>query len=137
VLTAENVILALKIAVMAVTVLLLCSLTALALGKFRVHGRVNLGFFILVLVALLGFELTAHVVKPGMLQDFLNKQGALDILYIHLGFSVPAALVLPIMLYTGLKGRGRAHVALGMVFLVLWTGTFVTGVFFLPHSAQP
>lgn len=56
-------------------------------------------------------------------------------LYIHLGFSVPAALVLPVMLYTGLKGHARFHVALGVVFLLLWSGTFITGIFFLPHTA--
>ena len=26
---------------------------------------------------------------------------------------------------------------LGLVFLVLWTGTFVTGIFFLPHTPNP
>jgi len=136
VLTAENVLLGLKIAVATVTVLLLCSMTALALGRYRLHGRINLVFFILVLVALLGFEVTAHVLKPGMLQDFLSKQDALDSLYIHLGFSVPSALVLPVMLYTGLKRHRKLHISLGILFLVLWSGTFVTGIFFLPHSAQ-
>jgi uncharacterized membrane protein YozB (DUF420 family) len=56
-------------------------------------------------------------------------------LYIHLGFSVPAALVLPAMLYSGLKRYRSVHVSLGVVFLVLWSGTFVTGIFFLPHTA--
>jgi hypothetical protein len=126
----------LKIAVIAVTVLLVCSLTALALGRYRLHGRINLVFFILVLVALLGFEATAHIAKPGMLQDFLTKQDALESLYIHLGFSVPSALVLPAMLYTGLKRHRKIHISLGIVFLVLWSGTFVTGIFFLPHTAR-
>ena len=26
------------------------------------------------------------------------------------------------------------HIALGLLFLVLWIGTFVTGVFYLPHQ---
>jgi hypothetical protein len=133
-LTAEIVILTLKIAVIAVTVLLLGSLTALAFGRYRLHGRINLAFFLLVLAALLGFELVAQVVYPGMLQDFLREQGALEALYIHLGFSVPSALLLPVMLWTGLKGRYRLHVTLGVVFLTFWTGTFVTGIFFLPHA---
>jgi uncharacterized membrane protein YozB (DUF420 family) len=136
VLTAENVLLALKIAVIIVTLLLVASLTALARGNYRLHGRINLAFFILVLAAILGFELTAHILRPGMLQDFLQKQNALQVLYIHLGFSVPAAMVLPAMLYTGLKRHRRVHVALGVLFLVLWSGTFITGVFFLPHTAQ-
>jgi len=137
VLTAENVLLALKIAVGGVTVLLFFSLTALALGNYRLHGRINLAFFILVLAALLGFELTAHVVRPGMLQEFLRSQNALETLYIHLGFSVPAALILPLMLFSGLKRHRRVHVALGMLFLVLWTGTVITGIFYLPHAASP
>jgi uncharacterized membrane protein YozB (DUF420 family) len=135
VLTAEVVLLTLKIAVGAVTVLLLCSLTALALGNYRLHGRINLVFFILVLGALLGFELVAQVLYPGMLQRFLEQHDALGMLYIHLGFSVPAALVLPAMLYSGLKRYRSVHVSLGVVFLVLWSGTFVTGIFFLPHTA--
>jgi uncharacterized membrane protein YozB (DUF420 family) len=127
----------LKVAVIAVTVLLAGSLTALSFGKYRLHGRINLVFFILVLAALLGLELVAQILKPGMLQDFLEKNGALEALYIHLGFSVPAALVLPLMLWTGLKRRRRLHIGLGMVFLTLWTGTFITGIFFLPHAGQP
>jgi uncharacterized membrane protein len=126
-LTPENVILTLKIAVVAVTVLLVCSLTALALGRYRLHGRIKL----------LGLEAVTQIARPGMLQEWLKSQDALDALYVHLGFSLPAALVLPIMLYTGLQRHRRVHVALGAVFLVLWIGTFVTGVFFLPHAARP
>jgi uncharacterized membrane protein YozB (DUF420 family) len=135
-LTPETVILTLKVAVCGATLLLVASLTALARGNYRLHGRINLVFFILVLAVLLGFESAAHLVSPGMLQEFLRKQDALDALYIHLGFSVPSALLLPAMLYTGLKGRRRTHIGLGLAFLVLWCGTLVTGVFFLPHTAR-
>jgi uncharacterized membrane protein YozB (DUF420 family) len=134
-LTAETVILSLKIAVVAATLVLLGSLTALAFGNYRLHGRINLVFFILVLAALLGFELAAHILRPGMLQEFLREQNAVDALNIHLSFSVPAALLLPVMLYTGLKGQRRLHVPLGCLFLALWSATFITGVFFLPHTA--
>ena len=136
-LTAEAVILTLKIAVVVVTVLLAFSLAALASGNFRLHGRINLVFFILVLAALLGLEMVAHVVRPGMLQDFLRRNDALESLYIHLGFAVPSALLLPAMLYSGLKGLRTAHVSMGILFLALWTGTFITGIFFLPHTGQP
>jgi hypothetical protein len=135
VLTAETVLVTLKIAVALVTVLLGCSLTALAFGNYRLHGRINLGFFVLVLAALLAFELVVQVIKPGMLQDFLRQHDALDALYVHLGFSVPSALLLPAMLYSGLKRFRSVHIALGMLFLVLWSGTFITGIFFLPHTA--
>ena len=47
---------------------------------------------------------------------------------------MPSALLMPVMLYTGLTHRRRAHLALAVVFGVLWSGTFVTGVFFLPHT---
>lgn len=73
-LTPEIVILALKIAVVGATLVLCCSLTALAMGRYRLHGRINLLFFILVLAALLGFELTAHIAYPGMLQDYLRER---------------------------------------------------------------
>lgn len=135
-LTPELVIITLKVAVIAVTLLLVASLTALALGKYRLHGRINLVFFVLVLAALLGLELVAQVARPGMLQEFLRENDALEALYIHLGFSVPAALLLPVMLFTGLKRHGRLHVTLGVVFLTLWTGTFITGIFYLPHVSR-
>src|SRR4051812_35859827 len=76
-LTPEFVILALKGAVVAVTILLGISLAALALGQYRLHGRINLVFFMLVLAALLGFELVAQVMYPGMLREFLRQNDAL------------------------------------------------------------
>jgi hypothetical protein len=131
------IILILKIAVIAVTVLLAASMTALAMGNGRLHGRINFVFFGLVIVALLGFEMTIHILSPGVVQEYLEKQGALQALYIHLGFSVPSALFLPAMLFTGWTRRIGAHKPLGVVFLLLWSGTFVTGVFFLPHAPAP
>ena len=63
-LTGPNVILTLKVAVAAVTVLLLASLVALARGQYRLHGRINLVFFTLTLAAVLGLELVIHVISP-------------------------------------------------------------------------
>ena len=54
-LTGPNVILTLKVAVAAVTVLLLASLVALARGQYRLHGRINLVFFTLTLAAVFVF----------------------------------------------------------------------------------
>ena len=48
--------------------------------------------------------------------------------------SLPAAALLPVMLYTGLGRRPAVHLTLAAVFGVLWVGTFVTGVFYLPHT---
>ena len=56
---AGLVILVLKVAVVAVTVLLAGSLVALACGRYRLHGRINIAFFALTLAALVGLELIA------------------------------------------------------------------------------
>jgi hypothetical protein len=132
VLTGPNVIIALKVAVAAVTVLLLASLVAIATGRRRLHGRINFFFFILTLAAVLGLELVIRFVKPDVFDYF--DDAARSALRLHLWFSVPAAVLLPVMYFTGRTGRGRLHFALALVFVILWAGTFVTGVFFLPHS---
>ena len=133
-LTAGNVILLLKVAVSAVTVLLLASLLALAWGRYRLHGRINIGVFVLTLTALLGLEVIARLIEPDIFRDYFNKTDAWTALYVHLSFSMPAAVLLCAMLATGLRHRRNLHIGLGLLFLVLWTGTFVTGVFFLPHG---
>jgi hypothetical protein len=135
VLTGPIIILTLKIAVVAVTVLLAASLTALATGRRKLHGRINVVFFVLTMTAVLGLEVILRLVKPDV---FAEMYAALPDMKrqmnIHLSFSIPAAVVLPVMLLTGLSHRGKFHAALGSLFLVLWTGTFVTGIFFLPHA---
>ena len=133
-LTAGNIILILKIAVIAVTVLLLCSLGALAKGKYKLHGRINMAFFLLTLIALVGLEVVARILNPTLFVEHFKAHDAMTALTIHLCFSMPAALLLPFMLFTGLRRRRNWHVGMGVIFLVLWTGTFITGVFFLPHG---
>jgi uncharacterized membrane protein YozB (DUF420 family) len=136
-LSGPNVILGLKVAVIAVTLLLLASLLALALGKVRLHGRINIVFFVLTSVALIVFEVILRFLNRDVF-DYFNADPVLrHALNVHLCFSVPSALLLPFMLYTGLSHRRTAHLILAFVFGVLWFGTFVTGVFFLPHSATP
>jgi uncharacterized membrane protein YozB (DUF420 family) len=137
VLTAENVILTLKVAVIAVTLLFLSSLAALARGNYRLHGRINLAFCMLTLAALFGLEVVARLVDPDLFKDHFSRTRTWDAFYVHLCFSVPSALMLPLMLYTGLRGLRGLHLALAGVFVVLWTGTFITGVFFLPHTTGP
>ena len=131
-LTGPNVILTLKVAVAAVTVLLLASLVAIATGRRRLHGRINFFFFILTLAAVLGLELLIRFVKPDVFDYF--DDATRRALRLHLWFAVPAAVLLPVMYFTGRTGRGRLHFALALVFVILWAGTFVTGVFFLPHG---
>jgi len=134
VLTAGNVILALKIAVSAVTVLLLTSFVALLRGNIRLHGRINTVFFVLTIIALVGLEVVARLLEPDLFNEFFTRTDAWTALYVHLCFSLPAAGLLPFMLYTGWRRKRRAHLTLAVFFAVLWTGTFITGIFFLPHQ---
>ena len=130
--TGPQVILTLKIAVAAVTVLLLASLVALARGNYRLHGRINLTFAALTLTAVLGLEVVVRLLNPEIFAYF--DPDTLQALRLHLCFAVPAAILVPVMLYTGLRHRVRLHVPLAVLFSLLWAGTFVTGLFFLPHE---
>ena len=133
-LTGPNVILTLKFAVTAVTLLLIASLVAVLRGNYRLHGRLNLAFFTLTLMAVLGLELVVRVIAPDVFA-YINADDVLrQELNRHLWFSVPSTFVMPAMLYTGLKGYVRAHLSLAVCFAVLWTGTFITGIFFLPPT---
>lgn len=125
-----DIILALKVLVSAATVLLLASLAALAAGRPRWHGRINTAFFALTLTTLVGFE---------MLLQFVDVKSAFapaarEALRIHLYFAVPSALLLPIMFLTGIQRRKRIHRGLAVIFLALWTGTVVSGVFYIPQG---
>jgi uncharacterized membrane protein YozB (DUF420 family) len=125
------VILGLKIAVAAVTILLLASLLALSRGNYRLHGRINLIFFTLTLLALLGFEVIIRMIDPQIFEYINADEHLRQALNVHLCFSVPSALLMPAMLYTGLTHRRGAHLALACLFGILWLGTFVTGIFTL------
>lgn len=131
-LTGPVVILILKIAVAAVTVILLGSLFALYRGNYWLHGRLNLAFFVLTVSALLGLEVLVRLLNPAVFDYF--DEDTRRMLRIHLCFSIPAAIILVPMLFTGLRHRRRIHLSLAVVFAILWTGTFVTGIFFLPHQ---
>src|SRR5262245_35238660 len=131
-LTPAVVIVILKVAVTAVTVLLLASLLALVNRRPRLHGQINRVFFALTMTTVLLFEVFIRLVNPEVTSGFSPEQHAA--LTIHLAFAIPSAMLLPVMLYTGVRRRKRLHVTIAFGFLALWTGTFVTGVFFIPHS---
>src|SRR5207248_1073096 len=99
VLTGPTVILILKVAVGAVTALLLASLVALWRGNVRLHGRINLVFFVLTLLALLGFELIIRVISPEVFRYISDNAELSRMLGIHLCFAIPSALLMPVMLY--------------------------------------
>src|SRR6478609_22205 len=94
----------------------------------------NAAVVILVLkVALIALEVIVRLLDPELMNAFLEKHNAIGMLHTHLMFSMPAAVVLFAMLYTGLRHVRFVHIGLGIAFLILWTGTFITGVFYLPH----
>ncbi len=128
--TAGNVILLLKIAVSLVSVLILAALVSLALKKPRIHGWINSVAVVLTLVALVGLEVLARIFEPGIFENHFNETDSWTEFYVHLAFAVPSAILLPIMWLTGRTYRKRIHVPLGVLFLVAWTGTVITGVFF-------
>jgi hypothetical protein len=134
VLTGPQVIVILKIAVSAVTVVLGASLVAIARGQRRLHGRLNFVFFGLTATALLGLELLVRVLDPSLF-DYINSNEPLrQALQTHLCFALPAALLMPLMLTTGLLRWRRVHLTLAVVFSVLWIGTLATGLFLLPPT---
>jgi Ca2+/H+ antiporter len=132
-LTGPNIILTLKVLVTAVTVLLAVSLLALAFGRRRLHGHLNTAFFILTMSTVVGFELLLRFVVP-VAETFSPEER--QALRVHLCFAVPAAVILPFMLYTGKAHRRKVHKGLSWAFAVLWIGTFVTGLFYLPHAGN-
>jgi hypothetical protein len=135
VLTAPLVILLLKIAVAAVTMLLIASLIALARGKIALHGRINMVVFALTMTALLGLEGLARLYNPGMFIEYLTLTDSNEAFRVHLFFAIPSAILLPVLLFTGVRGKVFIHYPLAILFAALWAGTFVTGVFYLPHYA--
>lgn len=127
--TGPQIIVTLKVLVVAVTVLLAAAIVAIAAGNRKLHGRINTAFFVLTMLTVVGFEVLLQFVDVKSTFDAPARRA----LRTHLWFAVPSAVVLPVMFVTGRARRRRLHLAFAAVFLVLWCGTFVTGVFFLPH----
>jgi hypothetical protein len=119
-----QIILTLKILVVTVTVLLLISLVALLLKRPRLHGHINTAFFVLTMATVAGFEALLQWVDVSATFDEVARQA----LRTHLWFSVPSALLLPAMIISGKMQLKRLHLALAAVFLLLWTGTVITGL---------
>lgn len=130
-LTGPHIILTLKVLVSLVTALLAFSLWAIATGRKRLHGRVNRLFFVLTMATVIGFEVLLRV---GTDVSSTFSDATRQALRIHLYFAIPAAVFLPLMIISGVRHWKVVHLATGVLFLVFWIGTFVTGVFFLPHD---
>jgi hypothetical protein len=128
--TGPQIILTLKVLVASVTVLFAASLIALIAKRPRLHGQINTVFFALTMLTVFGFEALLQFVDVSA--TFTEE--ARQALRVHLWFAVPSALLLPIMLATGKLRLRSVHIAFGIAFGIMWAGTFVTGVFFLPHT---
>src|SRR5437762_931472 len=115
---AGTIILILKIAVALVTLLLLASLVALVKGKYRLHGRINIIVFVLTLLALVGLEVVARILRPELFTEYFAYHEAQAALQVHLSFSMPAAVLLPFMLFTGMRRWRTWHVGIGVLFLM-------------------
>ncbi len=135
-LTPTLVILSLKIAVGAVTILLCFSLLALSMGKVKVHGKINLLFFILTLATLLIFEVFIRMIDPTLFKSLWQNPELAKSLKIHLCFAVPSAVLMGLMLFTGLKQKKILHTRVAILFLICWMGTFYTGIFWLPNKVD-
>jgi hypothetical protein len=133
-LTGPTVILLLKFAVGLTTSLLVCSLIALALRRPKVHGWINFTVALLVFVVVLGFELALRFLGINVTSHM--DETARYALNVHLCFSIPLLPALVMMLVTGRNRWIRWHLASAVVFVVLWMGMFVTGMFYLPHQAN-
>ena len=129
--TGPQIIIILKVLVATVTVLFAASIVALARKNFKLHGRINTVFFILTMLTVLVFEVLIRFFVDVTTTFSPEARAALRI---HLFFSIPAAVLLPIMFLSGVKRRRAIHIPVGILFALLWLGTFVTGVFFLPHD---
>jgi hypothetical protein len=130
-LSGPAIILTLKVLVSVVTVLFAAAVWAIATKRKKLHGRINTVFFVLTLTTVVGFELLLRL-QGNVTEHFSPAQR--QALLIHLCFAVPSAVLLLVMMGSALLKWKRFHVACGVLFTVLWLGTFVTGVFFLPHD---
>lgn len=132
--TGPQVILCLKVAVALVTAMLMASAIALAMKKPRLHGILNSILTLLTLLTVILFEVIIRFmgvdVKAHMNED------ARFALKVHLCFVIPLTPFLIWMLISGWKRRIKMHLAVSVIFLVLWIGMFITGMFFLPHYDQ-
>ena len=77
--------------------------------------------------ALQSFTLMAVAVR-----ELLRTLGYFEILFLRSAACL--VFLLPVMMLSGVKHWKRLHVATGVLFTLFWIGTFITWVFFLPHS---
>ena len=131
-LTGPQVILLLKCAVGLVTILLIACGIALGKRNYRLHGLINTWMASLTLITVMGFELLVRVI--GINVTYGWDDSTKFALKVHLCFVIPLVPILVFMLITGWQRRRKMHLSISVLFLILWAGMFITGMFFLPHS---
>jgi hypothetical protein len=87
---------------------------------------------ILLFVAILGFEVILRLAGVDLISHM--DETARFALSVHLCFAVPLLPTIVAMLVTGRGRRIRLHLGMSVMFVILWAGMFVTGMFFLPHT---
>jgi hypothetical protein len=125
------IILTLKILVSTVSLLYAAAVIAIVMNRKKLHGRLNTAFFFLTMTTVVGFELLLRI---GIDVAATFSEEALQALRVHLCFAVPSAILLPVQFVFGVRHWKKMHIATGVLFTLFWIGTFITGVFFLPHS---
>jgi hypothetical protein len=128
--TGPDILLTLKVLVTAVTLVFAAAIAAIASGRKKLHGRLNTLFFALTATTVVGFEV---LLRAGVDVSSTFSPETRQALRIHLGFALPAALLMPLMLWSGATGRRRLHLPLAVAFTLLWAGTVYTGLVTLPH----
>ena len=130
-LSGPQILLLLKVLVTTVTVIFAAALWAIATGRKKLHGRLNTLFFALTMTTVVGFEL---LIRFGTDMSSAFTDAERQALRVHLCFAIPSAVLLPAMLLSGAKRWKKLHLVCGTLFTLLWIGTFITGVFFIPHG---
>lgn len=124
-LSGPLIILTLKVLVSLVTVIYLTAIVALVKGALRWHGRLNTLFFVLTMTTVVAFEV---LLRFGTDVSSSFSPEAREALRVHLMFSIPSTLLLPLMIVSGWIRWRRAHVPLGVLFSLCWLGTLITGL---------
>jgi hypothetical protein len=131
VLSGPTIILTLKILVGVVTLIFAGAVWAIATGRQKLHGYLNLAFTALTLTTVLVFEVLLRL-GTNVTVHFSPAQR--QALFVHLCFAIPSAVLLPVMYLSGRQHWRKLHVPCAVLFTLVWLGTFITGVFFLPHD---
>ena len=110
--TGPEIILTLKVLVTAVTVLFACAVAAILAGHKRLHGRLNVAFFVLTMTTVVGFEV---LIRLGTDVTASFSDEARQMLRIHLGFALPAARLPELRVAMEAAPNRRSYIRLAVI----------------------